>query len=750
MNWTESGARGKGMAPFCFDDVVVDPAARTLSRAGVLQPLEPKTYAVLLVLLQHPGELVPRDDLLDQVWGHRHVTPGVLTRAIAQLRHALAEDSQQPRYIQTRHALGYCFIGALLDLPEASPESEPTPTTGIVAELVSAAEMSPCVEPGAAEPPPPADDAMAPVIEPAAAVHRSLRHWATLAAVLALMVLVAGYVAERLVAPPKRVAASVAVLPFVNLDGNPGDDYFAEGLAEEMRDALAGVKGLKVVASVPAAAKGQVNDIKALGDRLGVAAVLGASVRREGQRVRITARLTDTATGYTLWSHTYDRALAGIFDTQSDIAAEVVYALLGMIPGEKEALAKRLAPTHNEAAFDTYLQGLKLLRHADQPDAANQAIAHFGQALKQDSGFAKAQAGICRAESWRFHGQRSPAALDNAKAACQRAEQMDPSLVEVDQALGDLYLAAGDPERALLHYRKSVQAPGQAVNAHVGMAKAYAAQGHGDLALAEFQQALKLRPDDAHTYAEIGYQQYLDGQLPLAVTSYRRAVELDPKNADLWGQLGALSMEAGDNVAAAQALEHAIEIRPAADTLTNLGELKYQQGDYAAAVALQREATALSPDDFRVWGNLGLALQADPASNPTEARKAFEAAASRAERFLQIRPSDAPATAALGLYRAILGDTAGAHGQAVRAEALGSQPSEVALLNAETFALLGNPEAARQRLQAARAAGIAETRISSNYTFRRLGLLSPPTVAGMSGGTEPPAPPSSAGHPAGE
>lgn len=758
MSWTESGAHGKGVAPFCFDDVVVDPAAHTLSRAGVLQPLEPKTYAVLLVLLQHPGELVARDDLLDQVWGHRHVTPGVLTRAIAQLRHALDEDSQQPRYIQTRHALGYCFIGQLLEPPDAEAESAPLVAPVVVdptpvADSSAVGDESPIALAPVDAPVPAAEAPLWSDPEPGAPGHdRNRRSLALLAIVLLLGALLGWGVFERLAAPPQRLAASVAVLPFANLSGNPHDDYFAEGLAEEMCDALAGVKGLRVVAAAPVTAKGDVVgsvDAKALGKRLGVASVLGASVRREGSRLRITARLTDTATGYTLWSHAYDRELTGIFDTQRDIAEEVVHALLGSIPDGGQALAKRLAPTYNEAAFDTYLQGMQLLRHPDQPDAANQAIARFGQALKQDNGFAKAQAGLCRAEVWRFEGPHSPVALDNAKAACQRAEQMDPGLAEVDQALGDLYRVAGDPERALLHYRKSVQAPGQAVNAHVGMAKVYAAQGHGDLALAEFQQALKLRPDEAYIHAEIGYQQYLDGKVSLAVASYRSAVELNPKDADLWSQLGALYMAAGNDAAAMPALEQAIEIRPAADTLTNLGELRQWHGDYAAAVALQRQAVALSPDDFRIWGNLGLALRADPASSPADTRKAFEAAATRAEQYLQVKPDDAQAVALLGFYRVTLGDTIKARQLAARAEALGSQPGEVALLNAETFALLGDSGAARQRLQAARAAGIAETRIASNYTFRRLGLSSPPTAAGTPRGTEPPAPPSSVGHPAG-
>src|SRR5690554_1544707 len=105
-----------------FGDVVVDAAAHALWRGGEQEAIEPRAFTVLLILLERPGELVPRDELLDRVWGHRHVTPGVLTRAIAQLRAALGDDTHQPRCIQTRHSLGYAFIGEL-----AEPPSPPLP-----------------------------------------------------------------------------------------------------------------------------------------------------------------------------------------------------------------------------------------------------------------------------------------------------------------------------------------------------------------------------------------------------------------------------------------------------------------------------------------------------------------------------------------------------------------------------------------------------------------------------------------------
>src|SRR3546814_15773697 len=111
-----------------FGDIVVDAPAHTLVRAGALQQIEPKTFAVLMALLRRPGELLERDELLDLVWVHRHVTPGVLTRAIAQLRPSLEDASHNPRYIQTQHAMGCHFIGVLAPATgPAAPPARPGP-----------------------------------------------------------------------------------------------------------------------------------------------------------------------------------------------------------------------------------------------------------------------------------------------------------------------------------------------------------------------------------------------------------------------------------------------------------------------------------------------------------------------------------------------------------------------------------------------------------------------------------------------
>ncbi len=695
-----SGAEVRqGAERYRFDGVVVDAAAHTLVRDGGIQQVEPKAFAVLLELLRHPGELIDRDRLLDAVWGHRHVTPGVLTRAIAQLRTALNDNALHPRYIQTQHALGYRFVGTLEEEPEAVPAAMP---------VESAPDASVEGEP------------YRPM--PHAGTERRLepRYQAglwLLAALLLALALAWGARQHR-GAPAHAVSPSIAVLPFTTLSDDRRDDYFAEGLATEMHSALAGVRGIKVAAWLPPEAIDRKLDMQALGRKLGVATVLDATVRREGQRFRISARLSDTGNGVTLWSRTYERDAAAIFDTQSEIASEVATTLLGVLPDAGEGLRKRLTPTRNFAAFDAYLKGLQLLlRPAAADGNAEGAMGYFRQALDQDKDFARAQAGICRAGVADFIDRHDSTAFDRADAGCARAREMDPGSSEVALALGELHAAKGESGKAVEYYARAAADPAWRPAAYVGIAIVHAEQGRDAQALDYFGRALELRPGDASIHAHVGYQQYLAGKLPEAIASYRKAVELRPDDADLWSYLGGVYATAGQVAEAERALERSVAVRPNYSALSNLGELKYLSGRYAESVELRRRALRLDSSDYEAWGNLGQALLADPAT-AAQAPDAFREAATRAQRYIALKPDDAMAVALMGWFQANLDQPASARQLIARSEALGGEPGEVALVNAQTLARLGELEQARGRIATARAAGIAGFRIDGNAALR--------------------------------
>lgn len=719
-----AGHGGPNGERYRFGDILVDAAAHTLSRAGAPQTVEPKAFSVLLILLRHAGELVGRDDLLDQVWGHRHVTPGVLTRVIAQLRHALGDDSQHPRYIQTQHALGYRFIGDLHESVAPVPAAEPEEHEE-VAVLRHAMPEAAAVA---------ANEVIAPFAAPVPTAGADFttrrktsdqrRWWLAVAALLAIAA--AGYwFGQRDTGVLAPSAASVAVLPFASLGERQGGDYFAEGLGVEMIDALAGVPGLKVVAAPSPGGRGEV-DVKRLGAQLGVATVLGASVRREGSRVRISARLSDARTGFTLWAHSYDRETGDVFALQSDIANEVVQALVGVLPaGEIEAarqsLARRLTPTRNVAAYDAYLKGEQRMREQAGGDArgADSAINFYRGALAIDPGFARAQAGICQAEITRFEDARDSAAFARAQSACEQASKMDPSLREVSLAMGDLYRTQGNAKEAIGYYERAVSDPALRVHAYLGLAAVASTQGYGKQAMAYFERARQWAPRDPRVAQKRGYHLMVNGDLAGAIASYREALEYAPDNPDLWSSLGGLYAISGEAQQASRAYERSLEIKPSYEALNNLGSLKFEQGAYEQAAALFRHASEIDPGDFRTWGNLGDALTAS-GSTAAQTRAQYEQAATLGRRYLELKSDDAQSLALVAWYAANLDRAGEARALLGKAESLGTERGEVALLGAQTMARLGDPAAARRHIDFARKHGIPQQRIEALPLLRSL------------------------------
>ena len=675
-----------------FDGVVVDAVAHTLTRDGEPQPVEPKAFAVLLILLRQAGELVGRDQLLDAVWGHRHVTPGVLTRAVAQLRAALADTPQAPRYIQTQHALGYRFIGELW------------PGTDAVQPLPATPEAP--TEPDNAAPLP-----VTPLPVPRA---RRRAPWLWLAGGMVALALAGAWWWQRPAPHPRLAEASIAVRPFTSTDGKPEDRYFADGLAAEVRDALAGVPDLKVAAQPPAdePALGSY-DAQRWGKTVGVATVLDASVTRaEGGALRLQARLTDTASGKTLWTGSYEREAGDVFALQNALASEVVHELVGRLPDVERRLGKRLAPTRDAGAYDDYLRGLSELQRPRGEGSYERALDAFRRALARDPQFARAQAGICRVEIGRLESVSDAVAFQRARQACTQAMGMDPSLTEGTLAMADIARASGQDAEAMTLYRQALADPALRADAYVGMARSEGARGHDAQALALFRQALGLRPGDAQIYKALGYHHWLRGELAPAIQAYLSATLLQPGDSGLWSSLGGLYLANGDTAQAGRAFGMSLSIEPNAGALTNLGAMRFDAGDYAQAAEMFQRAATLQPDDYLHWGNLGDALAASP-STAARALVPYRRAAELAQAYVQVKGNDAYALAALAWYRANLGDRGQALAALKTAQATGDQPGEVALWCAQVLFLLDDRPGADRCVADAREHGIPASRIGS-------------------------------------
>ena len=322
------------------------------------------------------------------------------------------------------------------------------------------------------------------------------RRWGAVgAALLGVVLLIAGTAWTVGSNVRKTGYDSIAVLPFTNMSGDRENEYFGDGLAEELLNALAGIDGLKVAARTSAFAFKKSNlDVRAIADTLDVATVLEGSVRRSADRVRITAQLVDARTGYQLWAETYDRPLTDLFAVQDQIAKEIVGALAGKFAASSEDGLYR-GGTNNLRAYDLYIAGRQKWATREVP-LLREAIANFEAAIALDSSYALAWSGLADAIdalAWRVSSERSRVA--DAKYAAQRAVALDPDLAEAWASLGVL---AWDFDRdariSELALRRAIKLRPSSAVPHYWLSDVLRYTGHVEDAVALSATAIKLDP----------------------------------------------------------------------------------------------------------------------------------------------------------------------------------------------------------------------------------------------------------------
>jgi eukaryotic-like serine/threonine-protein kinase len=297
-------------------------------------------------------------------------------------------------------------------------------------------------------------------------------------------------------------AHSVAVLPFTNLSGDPRQEYFSDGISEELINALSHVEALQVSARTSSFSfKGKNVDIGTIARRLNVAMVLEGSLRRSGDTVRITAQLIDTVNGYHVWSQNYDRNLRDILTLQTDIATAVAQEMQVRLLGD-EAARIEVGGTHNSEAYDAYLRGMQLEVTVQDTASARRTLAAFDQAVALDSNFAAAHTHRARALRYVAHYSADPDAVRDlyaaARQAAERAVALAPDSADAHMALGwhvlvngylDFTGAAPEIDRAM------ALAPGSAsvLDSYAGF---QGIVGHRELSLAAMRHAIRLDPQN--------------------------------------------------------------------------------------------------------------------------------------------------------------------------------------------------------------------------------------------------------------
>ncbi len=323
---------------------------------------------------------------------------------------------------------------------------------------------------------------------------------------------------------------SIAVLPFVNMSGDPANEYFSDGISEEILNVLARVPELSVAARTSSFQfKGEKRDVEQIAAQLKVRMVLEGSVRKQGDRVRITAQLIDAQTGYHLWSETYDRELKDIFAIQDEIARAIGDELKVRVVGAGAA-GSSVSGTKNLKAHDLYLRGLALWQ-VRRDDELWAAIDSFEQAIAADPGFAEAWGGLalCYAVIPDYTVRISYVdAYANAREAAERALVLDPTLAEA-------YAALGNVENSDLHY---------------------------ETAVALFKRAIALKPSFATAHQWLGTTLMVTGKREESLASLERAAALDPRSLIVASNYSSMLMIAGRNADAIAVCEPTLEYAP--------------------------------------------------------------------------------------------------------------------------------------------------------------------------------------------
>ena len=460
--------------------------------------LTPKASSVLKVLVTHAGKPVTKEELFTSVWNDTVVSDDALTSCIQELRRALADDSKQPRFIETRHRRGYQFV----------------------AQLTAATAAA-----GAADSPVPAHD-----------------------------------------------ISAIAVLPFADMSPDRDQDYLCEGLAEELINALTHVDGLRVAArtaSFQFRASGA--DVREVGRHLGVGTLLEGSVRKAGDRLRVTVQLIEVATGYHRWSQRFDRMLDDVFAIQDEIAESVATSLRGNVLNgrEKQAL---LRPQTGVGAYEYYLRGRQHLPRLTRPHLETSGEM-FERAIELDAGYGPAWAGLAmvHATLYEWYGATEDD-LVTAERASQRALELAPGLAEAHVARG----------------------------CALSLSRRYAE------AAREFEDAIRLNPNLFDAYYYFARTSFACGEIERSAELFRKAADVrqeDFQSPMLLGQslrmLGRHDEGRDASREGVRRAEHVLVLNPVDGRALSMGAVHLlEDGQTARALEWSQRALELYPDDM--------------------------------------------------------------------------------------------------------------------------------------------------------
>ena len=501
-----------------FENYELDLAAEELRKQGSSLKLQPQPFKILAYLASHSGELITRQELRDHVWpGDTFVDFDLaINQAIKQIRAVLNDDAERPRVIATLPRRGYRFIAKTASAAAAEARLQQVSPEGHEENAKHTAVSKPSV-PHISHP----------------------RPWVALGAVV---LLIATVIAYRF-ATPKRPAAQmrIVVLPFQNLTGDPNQEFFADGMTEEMISQLGAMNPnrLGVIARTSAVKyKNSGKGINQIGHEMGVDYVLEGSVREAGSHVRVTAQLIRVSDQMHVWSESFDRGFKDVVELQSDVAQAIARRIdVGL--GQRRA-APPPATQVSWEAYSAYLKGRHLLLDNKTEATIMVALQYFQHAIELDPNFALAYAGQADAYAEQADADLAPEkAFVLSKQTALRALSINPDLAEAHVSLANALFYSewkwADAER---EYKRALELKPTYEEAHHSYSHYLTLAGRHAEAIEESQLLLRLDPLSSHMNSHLGLAYLKAGRFDEALAQFKKTIALDPNYMRVYVHLG--------------------------------------------------------------------------------------------------------------------------------------------------------------------------------------------------------------------
>ncbi|HEY1265072.1 MAG TPA: winged helix-turn-helix domain-containing protein [Terriglobales bacterium] len=549
---------------YLFGPYRLDAEEKVLLRQGQAVPVPPKDLETLVVLVERAGHIVEKDELIAKVWPGVFIEEGNLSRRIFNLRQVLGEGPDGRQFIETVPRRGYRFVGLV---QEQATEDGP-----------SAAPQIP---------------------QPAAQAGRTRKYW--LWSLAAGAALVAAFVTQHFwpTRSPSPERVMLAVLPFENLSGDPHEDYFADGLTEEMIAQLGQVQPMRlgVIARTSVVRyKDTKEPIAQIAQKLGVGYVLEGSVRRAGGRVRITAQLIQAAQQTHVWAETYERPLDDVLGIQREIAEKITGALsIELLPAAAASGDRHL----NLESYDKYLLGLHELGQGTR-ESVNRAIQDFQDGIASDPKDARLYSALSQAYDAATTYYSSPAeVMPRAKEAALRAVELDPNLAGAHVNLGYVELFFDwDWPAAEKEYRKALEINPSLPEAQLGYANYLATRGRFDDAISRVQQAYLYDPLAVESRNEALWIYYFSGRMPETISQCQKTIELEPAAGTAYAVLTMAYAQSGKRAETLRAAEDAIRVADSPSGLTTTARALAQVGEKGRASQVLNQALAKAKEHY--------------------------------------------------------------------------------------------------------------------------------------------------------